>query len=124
LQQSTTPQLLLKTEHLDLDNAMVHEQPRYNQHEAFNEEYCQFRIRLEDIISLPQAPVQLGAADNNQELLATVRPDSIQQDGFFYMTQITSIRNTIRSNMEQGLTPAVDYTVLYLAVEIDAAIRE
>jgi hypothetical protein len=103
---------------------MVHEQLRYNRHKAFNEEYCQFRIRLEDIISPPQAPAQLDAADNNQELLATVRPDSIQQDSFFYMAQITSIRNTIRSNMEQGLTPAVDYTVLYRAVQIDAAIHE
>lgn len=105
---------------------MFHKRARNSQREAFNDEYSQFRIPFEEIISLPQTLTQLGdAEDNNQKLLATFKPEAIQQDGlFFYTSQITSIRNTIRSNMEQKVTPVVDYTVLYRAVEIDSAIRE
>jgi Fungal specific transcription factor domain len=95
----------------------------------FIEEYSQSYISFDDIISLPQARTQLNATNDNHNLLATVKPEAIQlfgvQDGLsFHISQITSIRNAIRSNMEQGLTPVVDYTVLYRAVEIDAAIRE
>jgi hypothetical protein len=60
---------------------------------------------------------------------AAVKLEAIQllgiQDSLsFYISQITSVRNAIRSNIEQGLTPVVDYSILYRAVEIDAAVRE
>jgi hypothetical protein len=46
-------------------------------------------------------------------------------DGLFqYMSQITAMRNTIRLHMVAGIDPVVDYTCLYHAAEIDAAIRE
>ncbi|KAI9147665.1 Transcriptional regulatory protein moc3 [Paramyrothecium foliicola] len=46
-------------------------------------------------------------------------------DGLFcYLSQITSIRNAIRANMASFTDPLVDYTSLYRAAEIDAAIRE
>ena len=61
---------------------------------------------------------QLGAYDDN---LAAVNK---AQDGLSFMTQITSIRNAIRSNIEQGLTLVVGYPILYRAVGISAAIRE
>jgi hypothetical protein len=54
-----------------------------------------------------------------------VNPEAIQLldiQGLFNMSQITSVRNAIRSNIEQGLTPAVGYSILYRAVEIDTAI--
>jgi hypothetical protein len=100
-----------------------------HQDEEFTEEYSQFRISLDDIISLPQARAQLGVADDNRTLLATANPEAIElhgiQDGLsFCISQITSIRNTIRSNIEQGLTPVVDYSILYRAAEIDGTIRE
>lgn len=41
-----------------------------------------------------------------------------------YLSQITTIRNTIRSNMLAQVDPVIDYTCLYNATEIDAAIRE
>ncbi|KAK3689655.1 fungal-specific transcription factor domain-containing protein [Podospora appendiculata] len=41
-----------------------------------------------------------------------------------YLSQITAIRNTIRSNMLAQVDPVVDYVSLYRAAEIDAAIRE
>jgi hypothetical protein len=46
-------------------------------------------------------------------------------DGLFqYLTQITTMRNDIRTNIATGADPVVDYTCLYRAAEIDAAIRE
>jgi hypothetical protein len=46
-------------------------------------------------------------------------------DGLFhYLCQITTIRNTIRANIAAQIDPVVDYTSLYRAAEIDAAIRE
>ncbi|KAK0725465.1 fungal-specific transcription factor domain-containing protein, partial [Lasiosphaeris hirsuta] len=41
-----------------------------------------------------------------------------------YLSQITAIRNTIRSNMLAQIDPVVDYVSLYRAAEIDAAIRD
>ena len=41
-----------------------------------------------------------------------------------YMSQITAIRNSIRSNMARQVDPVVNYQSLYRAAEIDAAIRE
>ncbi|KAK1829350.1 transcriptional regulatory protein moc3 [Podospora conica] len=41
-----------------------------------------------------------------------------------YLSQITAIRNSIRSNMARQVDPVVNYQSLYLAAEIDAAIRD
>ena len=41
-----------------------------------------------------------------------------------YLAQITTMRNTIRSNIAAGVEPVVDYKSLFHAAEIDAAIRE
>ncbi|KAK0649352.1 fungal-specific transcription factor domain-containing protein [Cercophora newfieldiana] len=41
-----------------------------------------------------------------------------------YMSQITSIRNSIRTNMLKQVDPVVNYVSLYRAAGIDAAIRE
>jgi len=95
----------------------------------FIEEYFQFHIGLDDIISLPQSPLQLGSISDDWNLPAVIQPEAVRllgvQDGlFFLMSKITSIRNTIRSNMEQGFDPIVDYTALFRAAEIDVGIRE
>jgi hypothetical protein len=116
------------TGHPGLHKDMLREQAGYCRDEELIEECSRFHISLDDIISLPQARVQLGAAGDNCNLLATAEPKAIQllavRDGLSYVSQITSIRNAIRSNIEQGLTPEVDYIALYHAAEIDAAIRE
>ncbi|KAK3305858.1 uncharacterized protein B0T15DRAFT_396330 [Chaetomium strumarium] len=41
-----------------------------------------------------------------------------------YLSQITAIRNTIRSKMTARIDPVVDYEDLYPAADIDAAIRD
>lgn len=46
-------------------------------------------------------------------------------DGLFkYLVEISDMRNKIRQNMAQSVDPLVDYTSLYRAAEIDAALRE
>lgn len=95
----------------------------------FINEYFQFHISADEIISLPQGPARLGSVTDDWSLPSIVQPEAVRllgvQDGlFFYMSKITSIRNTIRRNMEEGIDPVVDYTSLYRAAEIDAGIRE
>ncbi|KAK5661787.1 hypothetical protein OQA88_9888 [Cercophora sp. LCS_1] len=41
-----------------------------------------------------------------------------------YLSQVTAIRNAIRSNMIAQIDPVVNYVSLYRAAEIDAAIRD
>jgi hypothetical protein len=95
----------------------------------FIEEYFQFNIGLDDIISLPEGPLRRSAISDDWNLPSVIQPEAARllgvQDGlFFLLSKITSIRNTIRSNMEQEIEPIVDYTSLYRAVKIDAGIRE
>jgi hypothetical protein len=96
----------------------------------FIEEYFQYHIGLDDLISLPPGRnLSLGAIDDDWSLPNVIQPEAVRllgvQDGlFFYMSKITSIRNTIRNNMEMGIDPVVDYTSLFRAAEIDAGIRE
>lgn len=104
---------------------MFYTRARNRQCETLDDKYSQFRIPFEEIISLPRTPAQLGDADDNRERLDTIKNEALLRDGFlFYTSQITSIRNTIRSNIEQEVTPIVDYPILHGAAEIDVGIRE
>lgn len=116
--------------HLQAYQKLIHESPPdAGPFMEFIEEYFRFHIGLDDIISLPNGPLRLGSISDDWNLPAVIQPEAVRllgvQDGlFFLMSKITSIRNTIRSNMEQGIDPVVDYTSLYRAAEIDAGIRE
>jgi hypothetical protein len=116
--------------HLEAYQNLIHESPPdEGPFMEFIQEYFQFHIGLEDIISLPQGRARLDTIDEDWNLPIVIQPEAVRllgvQDGlFFYMSKITSIRNMIRSNMEQGLDPVVDYTSLYRAAAIDAGIRE
>lgn len=104
---------------------MFHIRATNRQCETLNDKYSQFRIPFEEIISGSQIPAQLGEAEDNQELLDTVISEAIQQDSFFfYISQITSIRDTIRSTIDQEVIPVVGYPILHCAAEIDVGIRE
>jgi hypothetical protein len=116
--------------HLEAYQNLMHEsRPDEGPFMEFIEEYFQFHIGLDDIISLPQGPARLGALDEDWSLPSVIQPEAVRllgvQDGlFFYMSKITAIRNTIRNNMEQGIEPVVDYTSFYRAAEIDVGIRD
>ena len=96
----------------------------------FIQEFFQYHISADELISLPEGRARLGAVSDDWNLPnAIVQPESVRllgvSDGLFlYMSKITNIRNTIRANMHNAVDPVVDYTSLYRAAEIDAGIRE
>lgn len=92
---------------------------------AFITEFFQYHIFADELIRFP---------DGNAERLASgtwaasvpIHPPRLLgvADGLFnHLSHITTIRHIIRSNMENHIDP-VDYTSLYQAAEIDAAIQE
>lgn len=96
----------------------------------FIQEFFQYHICADELISLPQDRSRLGGLSENFMLpRSMIQPDAVRllgvQDGlFFHMSKITNMRNVIRDRMERGIVPAVGYESLYLAAEIDAGIRE
>lgn len=100
----------------------------------FIQEFFQFHIILDEIISLPQSLPQgsarLGPLTDDWDLPSNIiQPAAIRllgvNDGLFlFMSKITNIRNSIRYNMQNNLDPLVDYKALYRAAEIDAGIRD
>lgn len=93
---------------------------------VFITEFFQFHIFADELIRNPaQGAPRLATED--WEPSVPIQPARLLgvADGLFkYLTQITSIRNTIRSNKEAQMDPVVDYNCLWRAAEIDAAIRE
>ncbi|KAI9643265.1 hypothetical protein NHQ30_007881 [Ciborinia camelliae] len=96
----------------------------------FIQEFFQFHIILDEIISLPEGRARLGTVSDDWNIPANIiQPDAVRllgvNDGLFlYMSKITNIRNSIRHNIQNNIDPVVDYKALYRAAEIDAGIRE
>ncbi|RGP72679.1 hypothetical protein FLONG3_6687 [Fusarium longipes] len=92
----------------------------------FITEFFQYHIFADDLFWHPEnMTVRLSSED--WEPAAPIQPPRLLGvgDGLFqYLSQITTIRNTIRANIASAVDPVVDYTSLYQAAEIDAAIRE
>lgn len=93
---------------------------------SFIIEFFQYHIFADELIRYPDMHVPRLASDDWSPITSIHPPRLLGvADGLFnYLSQITSLRNTIRSNMAAGVDPAVDYTSLYRAAEIDAAIRD
>ncbi|KAF5553033.1 C6 zink-finger PRO1A [Fusarium mexicanum] len=93
---------------------------------TFITEFFQYHIFADDLFWHPEnMTARLSSED--WEPVAPIQPPRLigVGDGLFqYLSQITTIRNTIRANIAAGVDPVVDYTSLYQAAEIDAAIRE
>ncbi|KAI5923002.1 fungal-specific transcription factor domain-containing protein [Camillea tinctor] len=92
----------------------------------FITEFLQYRVFADELIRYPdiQTP-RLATEDWEPWLpLEPARLIGIADGLFQYLAQITTIRNTIRANMAAEVDPVVDYTSLYRAAEIDAAIRD
>lgn len=93
---------------------------------SFIMEFFQYHIFADELIHSPSSPNQ-RLASKDWTPITSIHPPRLLgvADGLFnYLCQITSLRDTIRSNMAAGVDPAVDYTSLYRAAEIDAAIRD
>lgn len=93
---------------------------------SFIMEFFQYHIFADELIRYPDMHVPRLASEDWAPITSIHPPRLLGvADGLFnYLSQITSLRNTIRANMAAGIDPAVDYTSLYRAAEIDAGIRE
>lgn len=93
---------------------------------SFIMEFFQYHIFADELIRYPDMHVPRLASEDWAPITSIHPPRLLGvADGLFnYLSQITSLRNTIRANMASGIDPPVDYTSLYRAAEIDAAIRD
>ncbi|UKZ86917.1 uncharacterized protein TrAFT101_012002 [Trichoderma asperellum] len=93
---------------------------------TFIMEFFQYHIYADDLFWYPEKKTERLATED-WEPTAPIHPPRLLgvADGLFrHLSEITSIRNVIRVNMTNSVDPLVDYTSLYKAAEIDAAIRE
>lgn len=98
----------------------------------FIREFFQYHISADELISLPDGIHSLetyGCSDDLCLPINMVQDEAVRllgvKDGCFQqMSQITKIRNKIRTRMQYGLTPTVDAESLYRGTEIDAGIRQ
>ena len=93
---------------------------------GFIMEFFQFHIFADELIRFPDMH-KARLATEDWAPLAPIYPARLLgvADGLFnYLSKITSIRNRIRVNIASQVDPVVDYTSLYRAAEIDAAIRD
>ncbi|KAK4218366.1 transcriptional regulatory protein moc3 [Rhypophila decipiens] len=93
---------------------------------SFIAEFFQYHIFADELIHSAGAP-EHPSSPQLKHPIPTIHPPRLLgvADGLLsHLSQITTIRNTIRSNMLAQVDPVIDYTCLYNATEIDAAIRE
>ena len=93
---------------------------------GFLMEFFQYHIFADELIRFPDLH-KARLATEDWAPLAPIFPARLLgvADGLFnYLSKITSIRNRIRINIASQVDPVVDYTSLYRAAEIDAAIRD
>jgi len=113
--------------HLAAYKTMVHTVPPQDaSFLSFVGEFFQYHIFADELI---HSAAGLGhpPSPNPDPPIPEIHPPRLLgvADGLLgYLSQITAIRNTICSNMLAQVDPVIDYTCLYTATEIDAAIRE
>ncbi|OIW26749.1 hypothetical protein CONLIGDRAFT_683699 [Coniochaeta ligniaria NRRL 30616] len=92
---------------------------------AFITEFFQYHIFADELIRLPEGSTERVASGTWAASIPIYPPRLLGvADGLFnHLSHITTIRHIIRSNMDNHIDP-VDYTSLYQAAEIDAAIQE
>ncbi|KAK9413360.1 putative Zn(2)-C6 fungal-type domain-containing protein [Seiridium unicorne] len=93
---------------------------------VFITEFFQFHVYADELIRLPDVRSPRLALEEWVPWLPIqpVRLIGVADGLFKYLSQITTIRSTIRTNMLNQIDPVVDYASLFRAAEIDAAIRE
>ncbi|CAJ0555135.1 Ff.00g052000.m01.CDS01 [Fusarium sp. VM40] len=93
---------------------------------TFITEFFQYHVFADDLFWHPENMTARLSSEDWEPTMPIQPPRLLGVgDGLFqYLSQITTIRNTIRVNIAAGIDPVVDYTSLYQAAEIDAAIRE
>lgn len=103
-----------------------HSPPEDTNFLTFITEFFQYHIYADDLFWYPEKKTERLASEDWEPTMPIHPPRLLGvADGLFrHLSEITSIRNSIRVNMANAVDPLVDYTSLYKAAEIDAAIRE
>jgi hypothetical protein len=106
-------------------NLIHHSPPEDPAFLAFITEFFQYHIFADELIRFPDGNTKRLASEDWTALIPIHPPRLIGvADGLFnHLSHITTIRGIIRSKMENHVDP-VDYTSLYQAAEIDAAIQD
>ncbi|KND92995.1 Transcriptional regulatory protein moc3 [Tolypocladium ophioglossoides CBS 100239] len=93
---------------------------------TFIAEFFQYHIYADDLFWCPETMADRLSSEHWEPSIPIPSPRLLGvADGLFqYLSQITSIRNTVRANMAASVDPPVDYITLFRAVDIDAAIRD
>ncbi|KAL6827608.1 fungal-specific transcription factor domain-containing protein [Trichoderma camerunense] len=113
--------------HLQAYKSLVqHSPPEDSNFLTFITEFFQYHIYADDLFWYPEKKTERLASEDWEPTMPIHPPRLLGvADGLFrHLSEITSIRNAIRVNMANAVDPLVDYTSLYKAAEIDAAIRE
>ncbi|OAA50520.1 Zn(2)-C6 fungal-type DNA-binding domain protein [Metarhizium rileyi] len=113
--------------HLQAYQTLIqHSPPENNIFHAFITEFFQYHIYADDLLWHSGVNPSRLSSDRReaQAQIHTPRLIGVGDGLFRCLSQITSLRNAIRSNVAASVDPVVDYTSLYRAAEIDAAIRD
>ncbi|KAK9441721.1 OefC [Metarhizium brunneum] len=113
--------------HLQAYQTLIqHSPPENKTFHTFITEFFQYHIYADDLLWHSGANSSRLSTDSSGPPSQIHPPRLIGVgDGLFRcLSQITTLRNVIRANVAASVDPVVDYTSLYRAAEIDAAIRE
>ncbi|KAI1260229.1 hypothetical protein F5Y18DRAFT_420190 [Xylariaceae sp. FL1019] len=113
--------------HLQAYKSLIRETPPPDKaFVTFITEFFQYRVFADELIRYPD-PQSTRLAREDWVPWVPIEPARLIGIGdglFYYLTKITTIRNTIRDNINAGIDPVVDYGSLYRAAEIETAIRD
>ncbi|KAG5998091.1 hypothetical protein E4U54_002251 [Claviceps lovelessii] len=112
--------------HLQAYQGLVqHSTPENEVFHSFITEFFQYHIFADELLWYPgSGSIRLSSENLLRHVsIATPRLIGVSDGLFGCLSQITSLRDVIRENMAASTEPAVEYTSLYRAAEIDAAIR-
>lgn len=107
-------------------NLIASSPPRDTAFLVFITEFFQYRVFVDELIRHP-ATRRPRLASEDWIPWVEIKPARLMgvADGLFhYLSEITTIRNTIRANMVAGKDPVVEYPSLFQAAGIDDAIRD
>ncbi|KAG6040617.1 hypothetical protein E4U41_007681 [Claviceps citrina] len=113
--------------HLKAYQTLIRHSPPENEtFHAFITEFFQYHIFADDLLWYSGVSASRLSCEGllRQVSIPTPRLIGVGDGLFRCLSQITSLRNMIRENMSASRDPVVDYTSLYQAAEIDAAIRD
>lgn len=112
--------------HLTAYQVMIQESPPEDPaFFAFIDEFFQYHIAADELLRVDESPKPKHDPHNWTNTMPSHSPRLLGvNDGLFdLMSQVNSIRSTIRSRLDNHIEPAVDYTSLYQADGIYAAIQ-